>query len=391
MSFADSNRVQVFTIAETAWGTTPNNGSTDKLTPVRYTKESLDYRIQNTSSEEVRDDRQVCDLVQVGAGVEGDVGVELSYGAFDDLIAGALWSDWSAALAIAAQTDIAAAATGNKFTSATASKFATVAVGQWIRTSGFATAANNGYFQVSAKNGGSTELTVVGGTLVTEAAGATVTIKGSTIRNGTTAKSFTLEKKFADIAQFVTLRGCRVGGMKLQIQPNAILTGDFSFMGATGTRTGTSAVSTVPDAAAGNNVMNAVGNVVNIREGGAAAAVYFKSIDIALNNNLRGQDAVGTLGHVGIGVGSCDITGNLSAYFENAALYDKFLAGTETSLSFRVQDIDANAYVFTLPRIKFETGRVTAGGRNADIMADLGYRAIRDIALGFTYQIDRIA
>jgi hypothetical protein len=390
MAFADSNRVQVFSIAETIWGTTPNNGSTDKLTPIRFTKESLDYRIQNTSSGEVRDDRQVTDLVQVGAGVEGDVDFELSYGSFDELIAGALWSDWSSALAITAQTDIAAAATGNKFTSATASKFASVTVGQWIRTSGFATGANNGYFQVTAKNGGATEITVAGGTLAAEAAGAAVTIKGCTLRNGTTAKSFTLEKKFADIAQFVALRGCRVGAMKMQIQPNQILTGSFTFMGASGTRAGTSAVSTTPNAAGSTAVCNAVGNVVSIREGGAVSTVFFKSLDVSLNNNLRGQDAVGTLGHVGIGVGTCDITGNMSAYFENAALYDKFLAGTETSLSFRVQDADGNAYVFTLPRIKFESGRVTAGGRNADIMADLTYRAIRDATLGFTFQIDRI-
>lgn len=391
MAFASANRAQLFHIPETSWGATPNNGTSDRLTPIRFTGESLGFNLRHESSREVRDDRQVTDLIRTGAEAGGEIRVELSYGAHDPLIEGAFWSDWSTPLAITGQTDVAAQATGNKLASAAAGRFTTVAVGQWVRISGFAQAANNGFFQVSAKNGASSELTLAGGTLVNETAGPAVTLKGCWLRNGVQARSFTLEKKFADVGQFVSFTGMRVDRMGLQIAAQEVITGSFSFQGQAAAIAGTSAVTTTPHEAAATQVVSAVGNVTAIREGGQPSALFFRSIGIDIANNLRGLTAVGTLGSVGIGVGACDVTGRLSAYFEDDALYRDYLDGVETSLSLRIEDVAGNAYVLTLPRLKFESGQVLAEGPNQDVMAELTWRALRDPALGCTIQLDRFA
>ena len=127
---SDSNRVQIRYIEESTWGTTP---STADMQELRFTGESLNYNIENTTSNEIRDDRQVTDLIQTGSANGGDINFELSYGTYDDFIEGALWSDWSSDLAISAST-IAATATG--FTDS-ASGFGSVNAGQWIKVAGF--------------------------------------------------------------------------------------------------------------------------------------------------------------------------------------------------------------------------------------------------------------
>ncbi len=391
MAFASANRAQLYCIAETSWGVTPDNGTTDRLTPIRFTGESLGFNLRHESSREVRDDRQVTNLIRTGAEAGGEIRVELSHGAHDALIAGALWSDWSAPLAITGETDIAAQATGNKLASVTAGRFATVAVGQWLRVGGFAQAANNGFFQVAAKNGAATELTLTGGTLVNEAAGPAVTLKGCVLRNGVLARSFTIEKKFADIGQFIAFTGMRVDRCGLQIAAQEVIAGSFTFQGKAAAIAAASAVTTTPLDAVAGQVVSAVGNVSAIRQGGQPSPLFFRSLGIDIANNLRALNAVGTLGSVGIGVGACDVTGRLSAYFEDDALYRDYLDGVETSLSLRIEDGQGNAYVVTLPRLKFESGQVLAEGPNQDVMAELGWRALRDPALGCTIQIDRFA
>lgn len=93
MSSASSNLARLRVIKETAFGTTPTTGTS---TDLRFTGESLNFAIQTETSSEIRPDRQIADLVQVGAETSGDINFELSYGSFDDLIASALGGVWTA-------------------------------------------------------------------------------------------------------------------------------------------------------------------------------------------------------------------------------------------------------------------------------------------------------
>ncbi len=80
-------------IAESAWGTTP---SSPAFSTGRMTGESLKPNINNVVSDEIRADRNIPDLVQVGSSAGGDINFELSYGGmFDDLFESLLFSTWS--------------------------------------------------------------------------------------------------------------------------------------------------------------------------------------------------------------------------------------------------------------------------------------------------------
>jgi hypothetical protein len=92
MSFADASGTRLAFVAESTENTIPASPSWQNL---RFTSESLNYNKQTVSSEEIRADRNVSDMIDVGFGVGGEIGFELSYGTLDSLLESLLFSTWS--------------------------------------------------------------------------------------------------------------------------------------------------------------------------------------------------------------------------------------------------------------------------------------------------------
>lgn len=90
--------------ANTSWdagggGTLFSGGANSSATvwkQLRYTGESLNFNIENTSSAEIRPDRVQADLVQTSASGGGDVNAELSFESYDDFLEAALCGTWTA-------------------------------------------------------------------------------------------------------------------------------------------------------------------------------------------------------------------------------------------------------------------------------------------------------
>ena len=91
--FADSSLLQLAYVNETDWGVTPEVAPV--FTPLRLTGESLRIDQEGVQSEEIEANRNVSDIIQVGAGASGDINFELSYGTFDDILAGLMCADWA--------------------------------------------------------------------------------------------------------------------------------------------------------------------------------------------------------------------------------------------------------------------------------------------------------
>lgn len=384
---SDSSRVQLFGLKESSWGVTPASA----LQALRFTSESLNYNIANVASEEIRDDRQQTDLIQTSQEAGGGFNLELSYGSFDEYLAAALFSaGWSTLVAVAG-TDISAASADNSFNSTT-TDFTTenINVGQWLKVGGFTDPANNGYAKVVSV--AATKVVVSGLTLVTEAAGDSVTMAGSMIRNSTTMSSFTLEKKFSDITQFISYTGMVPATMVLNIAAQAVMTGAFSFLGKNSAIAQTTVGTGAPTDANANEVMNSGNHIGSVREAGTeVTSAYIQSLGINVDNNLRGKPAIGVVGNAGISAGTINVSGEMAVYFEDEQFYEKYVNGTASSVDFRVTDPNGNTYIVTLPRIKFTTGEVVSGGNNQDVLVNAGYQALRDATTDCTIQIDRIA
>lgn len=89
---SDANRTALRYVEESAFGAIP---ATPPFRDLRYTASSLAYTPNTVTSSEIRSDRQITDLVLVGFEASGNTNHEISFEAFDDLLEGAFFSDWS--------------------------------------------------------------------------------------------------------------------------------------------------------------------------------------------------------------------------------------------------------------------------------------------------------
>lgn len=399
MALSTSNRSQLRFIKELTFGTIPGAGNPNNL---RMTGESLAFSIQTDTSKEIRSDRQVTDLVQTGAGASGDINFEFSYNEFDPLLEAVFQGAFTVfgvngvgaviptSATFAASTLTAGAATSG------ASIFTNLVAGQWVKIAGSTIQGQNIWAQVSKSVAPTSTVLTFEGTPFTGLignGGAAVTVSASRLVNGTTLNSYTIERNIADAAtpQFFAYRGMRASKMTLKFASGSIVGGSFSFMGKDAVRQDTtSLLPGTPIASKTFDVINAVSGVGNVLEGGAPlTGTYIKSAELTIDNSLRGQTAIGTLGNVGVGTGTLQVSGTIEVYLADGTMWDKFRNNTASSISLRATDGAGNGYVITLPKIKYGDAKVNAGGQDQDIILSMPFTALMDATSGKTIILDR--
>lgn len=196
--FADSNRASMRMLAEdpNGWGIVPASGSprelrikTSKLAPKKETK----------MSDELRSDRMVPNIIEVGASADGDIEFEFSAGAMDDMLAAFVYGLWSRPMTMDRFVGKSVSITANNTISIAGGDYTRYfAVGRRVKTEGFVDLANNTYHQIASVTfvGGSNRTDiVVGGTALVAETGSDYTrvidandvlvMKNTTLRFGT--------------------------------------------------------------------------------------------------------------------------------------------------------------------------------------------------------------
>jgi len=388
MTIGTSNQTQLSFIKEVTPGTTPG---TPALQILRYLSESLQVNNSTTQSQEITANRDVPDLIVTDQSNSGDTNHELSGASFDALMEGALMSDatWSAD-SLSAST-VAATATGftdsgNGFVSSGFN------VGQFVKVAGFTDTTINGFYRIETVVAG--EITTYPAPPATEVAGASVTVVGSTISNGVTDHSYTVQKAFLDLdtPSYQNFRGCRISTMSMNLSVGSILTIGFGFMGMSSESVASNISGATYTAKTTTDVMNAVTNISNIvatNESSVTTAIKFTDLSLSYDNSLRDLKAIGVLGSIDIRAGTIQATGNINPYFENIQLLEAYLASTEFTLSWQATSADGYTYIFSLPAVKFTSQGLAAGSRDADMIINGQVQGILDSASSSTMRIDR--
>jgi hypothetical protein len=369
MTFASGSEHDVTYVAESTFNTTPGSPSMKALR-VRQGV-NLDLTKSTLTSDENRSDRQVETERHGNNQTSGDVPFELSYGSQDDFIEAALQGTWAASVSLS-DDDISFAAGDNSINTAGAVDFSVLEAGDEITVTGSGEGDNNDTYAVVSAT--TTKIVVSGVTIVTESAGATITIVSSRMRvkAGKVNRSFTVERRFTDISQFLRYTGQRVNTMSLSIAPDAMVTGSFGLIGAGMTRAGTTLGA--PSAAPTTEVVDSFTGT--IEEGGVTIAII-TSIELSLDNGINPLFVIGSKDAANTDRGRSNLTGTVMAYFEDGDLLDKFINETESSIYLTLPDAAGNEIRITLPRIKYNGGSVPAQGEGAVIMT-LPIRALRD-------------
>jgi len=263
-------------------------------------------------------------------------------------------------------------------------------VGQWIKIGGalaaekFVADANNDFARISAIAANVLTLDEKPSGWTVEALSGSIAHKvwiADTLKNGVTRKSFSYERAFDDqlgnkYQQYV---GCEIATGSLNFPVDGTITGTFGYMGKDAAFAATSLEPGTPLPTLNQQPMTTTSNLGSVQEGGTTITGpnWIQSMDLSFANNLRDIRAVGSQSSVSIGVGSLDNTGTITLYYGDSTMLEKYQSGTETSVSFRT-NLNNQAYVFSMPRIKFESGSSDITGKDVDVTTPLGYRALRD-------------
>lgn len=204
------------------------------------------------------------------------------------------------------------------------------------------------------------------------------------LENGILRKSFTIQKHFQDmdVPQYHNYVGCVPNGMSLSMEIGKIIEGSFSFMafGVTPTPTQFPGASLVnaPD----TTPMSATANVRTFVVDGVPFSGCISKLSLEIANGVRAINCIGSLKPRNMKLGTLEVTGEMEFYFNDGSNYDKFVNGTEFDFSIELVDDDGNTYLLEIPRAKFETGEVVAGGRNSDVMFSATWRGLYDQSSG---------
>lgn len=386
----DASRMGLAFMPETTWGVIPATALQD----LRYTSESLRFGVSNVSSDEIRGDGQITDITQVGQDTSGSVEFELSYTTFDEFLEAALRSDFGTAEDVSITDVILADATGGVFSFTKAGELFPVVKGQWIHVSGCSNSENNGFFKVAATNATGDAINVydVDGDMVPSAT-EDPRIQSVYLANGTTKKSFVMEKSFPDTTDtsFITFAGMRVGEVNLAFRTQDKLTGSISFQGKSATAQGTSQGTGGNTTATTTRVLNASSHFASLLVDGAPiTGTFIRELDLNINNNLRQLPAIGQIDNIDIGYGRFLVSGSMLTYFANRTLYEKYLNATELALDLVVQDPDGNGLAFNIESLVLTDGDVVNEGNDTDILARLDWQAKINATTSKTLQISKL-
>lgn len=302
-----------------------------------------------------------------------------------------------------ASGDITATGGGTNSIGTTLLNFTTLGFvpGQWIWVGGtaagnkFATAANKDWCRISAVT--TTQLTldvVPAGWTTDTGAGKTIQIfVGDVIRNGTTARSQSLEVQYSDLEpEYDVYSGLRAGWeFSGAAQDIMMLTATYQGCNATNSTSRTAGASSV--AAPTTAVMNTSSHIGELRVNGVqlgAGPNYVDQISIKLDNNLRPVKAIGSLYNVAIGLGQANVTGSLSMLYGDNTVRALLLANTGLSYSCAFMDPTLQAaYHLDVPNLKLVSGTPTIPGINTDRKLVTPFQGLKHAVLGYAVQVSR--
>ena len=211
----------------------------------------------------------------------------------------------------------------------------------------------------------------------------------SVLKVGTTPKFFSIEDYAADIDQARVFTGCSVSSMGVSLAPNQMVTTTFGMVGKDMT---IGATEKTQDAASGAAPFDAYSGDIAIGNVGASSASgIVTSLDFTLTNSFAPTFVIGDDSAPSLEYGRAEIEGTLTAYFEDAALINRFLNETESELEVSVNDpTAANAYTFLFPRIKINSADVGVDGPTSRII-NMSFVALYDAIEGTNLSITRPA
>jgi hypothetical protein len=184
------------------------------------------------------------------------------------------------------------------------------------------------------------------------------------LKSGTTRRSFTLERKFADLAtpEFHRYTGVEFNSLSLSIAPNSMVSASISVVGKDLALATAEIASSTYSADIGNTPFDSFTG--SITEGGSSIATV-TSLDVNIENGLEPLFSVGSDTTNRPSIGKSRVSGSLVTYFDSKALYEKFINETASEIVCTLTDVSGNSLEIDIPNVKYNSGQPDVSGEGA--------------------------
>ncbi|MPQ75238.1 phage tail tube protein [Acetobacter senegalensis] len=374
---------------------TPPGGTYQRL---RMTGESLAPQDSTSTPDEINDLPEVAETVLTGRSTSGSINGVLSYGTYDDFLAGILGADFFASSVLAKNGPVTLVSkdsyrSGND----TLLYSATGEIASWPKAGLVRIAIpSSGFDQILAYktiysgttlgfDAGTLDPLMGGKATATLPEDATVELNG--ITNASLGKTYAIRKKLA--GEWQVFSGNMVNQVQIQLQKGQVPTVQIDFVGSDMTVT-TVDVSSAVNAATSSPLMDVVGGFLGCSVFGNTPAGCIQSATITLARDGSGQDTgMGHVGACGIQFGALKASMDIEYFFKDYQQFLDWQSGKKGQVSVGIKGSDGYGYQFTLLNGRIFNPKNPISGKNATIVTTISVTG-NPLPGGGTFAIARI-
>lgn len=200
-----------------------------------------------------------------------------------------------------------------------------------------------------------------------------ISLASDPIQNGADKTFFLFEKRLEAESgqQYSIFQDCQINTLSFDVQSNTLANMSMGVVGlASSNSTSEGGGSYVAYDLSEQFDTNSA--LVEFKTAGDVAIdVTAQSLSLALDNQMRGQQAVGSFYNAGNASGRFKATMSGSLYFRNMTLYDNFIANTAIKTFITLTDDSGNYYKFAMENVKVTSHDVAAGGADQDLIVSV--------------------
>lgn len=211
------------------------------------------------------------------------------------------------------------------------------------------------------------------------------------LKIGNTVKNFTVEKILStpdNIKHYFRYKGVQATSLSLEVALNAPVKATFGFMGLSEDAVATTALTGATYVAQPSAPQPLVHiNANNFFKEGGTVSSLMTAFSFTMNNESDANFALGSATAQSITSSTAKITGSCTYYFSDAAMYNKFVNETSSSLEVKLSD-GTRSYTFLFPNVVYGAANNVVNNENV-IVLTMPWTAVYDATTGTTLQITR--
>jgi len=210
------------------------------------------------------------------------------------------------------------------------------------------------------------------------------------LKVGTTPSFLFLEDGALDISQYRKFSGMGVSQMSINMAPNQMIQTTFEMVGQDMEQATTTTSTSAALAASLNEPFDSYSGLIydgGITSGDAIGVV--SAMNFSVQNSLAPTFVIGSDTTPQLEFGQAVVEGTMTVYYENAALINKFLNETQSSVRVVVDDpTGTNAMTFDFPRVKYNGATVPVANPQSRFI-EIPFVALKETSTGSNLVITR--